>query len=151
VLERHGAQYRIANDGDDVGLVVKTVDAARTDLIDRAQRISSPDVTGPVEHAIALFRDRDATEHDKRSAIVALANVLEDRRKLLKANLFTDDESALFHIANRFDLRHSNDKQHTNYDPAFRDWVFWWYLATVELTERLLDRQRRQASSATAT
>jgi hypothetical protein len=48
----------------------------------------------------------------------------------------------------RFDLRHRNDKQHSDYDPAFRDWVFWWYLATVELTNRLLDRQRARPSAA---
>jgi hypothetical protein len=79
-----------------------------------------------VAHAIALVRGRDATDHDKRSAIVAPANVLEDRRQLLKSSLFTEDESALFHIANRFDLRHRN--------------VFWWYLATIELTDRILAR-----------
>ena len=93
-----------------------------------------------VAHAIALVRGRDATDHDKRSAIVAPANVLEDRRQLLKSSLFTEDESALFHIANRFDLRHRNDKQHTDNDPAFRDWVFRWYLATIELTDRILAR-----------
>jgi hypothetical protein len=79
-----------------------------------------------VAHAIALVRGRDATDHDKRSAIVAPANVLEDRRQLLKSSLFTEDESALFHTANRFDLRHRN--------------VFWWYLATIELTDRILAR-----------
>lgn len=26
-------------------------------------------------------------------------------------------------------------------DPAFRDWVFWWYLATIELTDQLIERQ----------
>ena len=67
--------------------------------------------------------------------------MLEDRRNLLKAHLFTEDENALFHIANKFDLRHRNDRQHTEYDPAFRDWVFWWYLSTIELTDRLLAGQ----------
>jgi len=27
-----------------------------------------------------------------------------------------------------------------SYDPVFLDWVFWWYLATIELTDRLLRR-----------
>lgn len=101
----------------------------------------APDVAGTVQHAIALFRRRGATEHDKRSAIVALHRVLEQRRGLLRASLFRDDEGALFQIANRFDLRHGNDQQHPDYDPAFYDWVFWWYLGTVELTDRLLARQ----------
>jgi hypothetical protein len=48
-------------------------------------------------------------------------------------------------IASKFDLRHRNDKQHANYDPAFRDWAFWWYLATIELTDRIRDRQQSDA------
>jgi hypothetical protein len=34
-----------------------------------------------------------------------------------------------------------SDRQRGDYDPVFLDWVFWWYLATVELTDRLLARQ----------
>lgn len=32
--------------------------------------------------------------------------------------------------------------QRSAYDPVFLDWIFWWYLATIELTDRLLYRQR---------
>jgi hypothetical protein len=109
---------------------------------------AQPEAARQVAHAIALFRKRDATEQDERSAILALAQVLEERRQLLKTSLFSDDEGALFIIANRFDLRHSNERQHTDYDPAFREWAFWWYLATVELTDRLLARQSEQAAAA---
>ena len=35
----------------------------------------------------------------KRSAVVALGRILEDRRTLLKAELLSKDEGALFHIA----------------------------------------------------
>lgn len=140
LLDTGEVGLRLAEDGEDVGRLVRVVDDARNDLLDRALATPDPDVRGRVEHAIALFRGRSATEHDKRSAIFTLATVLEARKKLLDTALFSDDESALFHIANRFDLRHSNDKQHQNYDPAFRDWVFWWYLATIELTDRLLAR-----------
>jgi hypothetical protein len=28
-----------------------------------------------------------------------------------------------------------------DYDPVFLDWVFWWFLGTFELTDRLLARQ----------
>jgi hypothetical protein len=33
-----------------------------------------------------------------------------------------------------------------NYDPTVLDWVFWWYLGTVELTNRIISRLTRQAS-----
>ena len=92
---------------------------------------------------MALFRSRGVTREDKRSAAVALARVLEDRRDLLKAELLSKDEGSLFQIANQFDVRHRRADQRPNYDEAYLDWIFWWYLATVELTDRLLARQPR--------
>jgi hypothetical protein len=150
LLTEHAAQLRLAESGEDTGHLVHVVDEARADLIQRALHTSDQKVAGRVEHAIALFRARDASEHDKRSAIVTLHFVLEDRKSLLKKELFSEDENALFRIANKFDLRHSDDRQHNDYDPAFRDWVFWWYLVTIELTDRLLTRQSTGTPTATS-
>lgn len=112
----------------------------RAVLVDRVLRSPEPTVRDQVQHAVALFRGRNATAHDKRSAVVALALVLERRRSLLKAKLLRPDEGALFRIANEFAIRHENERQRSNYDPIFLDWVFWWYLASVELTDRMLYR-----------
>lgn len=89
---------------------------------------------------MSLFRSRGATPEEKRSAVVSLARVLEQHRRLLKTEL-RRDEADLFNIANNFDIRHSRDGQQGDYDPVFLDWVFWWYLATIELLNRLLERQ----------
>lgn len=53
------------------------------------------------------------------------------------------DEGALFEIANRFDLRprRADQDQHGECDEAFLDWIFWWYLSTVELTNRLITKR----------
>ncbi|MDQ1492292.1 MAG: hypothetical protein QOD57_3207 [Actinomycetota bacterium] len=134
LMARHQIPYRLAEAGDDEGRLVATTDDGRADLVDRAL---AGDTGGRVAHAIALYRARTATDHDKRSAIVVLASLLEERRALLKARLFSKDEGALFQIANEFALRHRNEAQKSDYDPAFLDWVFWWYLATVELGDRL--------------
>ena len=147
LLESSGDALRLADRGEDVGRLVRMTDDPRAELVERALDGAQPEAAARVAHAVALFRRRDATDQDKRSAIVALAQVLEQRRQLLKASLFSDDEVALFVIANKFDLRHRDEKQHTDYDPAFLDWVFWWYLATVELTDRLLARQGGQAAA----
>ena len=149
LLEAGGVELRLAEDGEDIGRLVHRVDDARTDLIERT--LASPDrgVAGRVAHAIALFRGRAATEHDKRSAVVALALVLEERRQFLKTALFRDDEGALFQIANKFAIRHQDTKQRTDYDPMFLDWIFWCYLSTIELSDRLLARQVTQTSPAT--
>lgn len=45
----------------------------------------------------------------------------------------------LFRIANEFDLRHRNDGQRADYDEAFLTWIFYWYLTTIQLTDRLLN------------
>ena len=93
-----------------------------------------------VEHGIALFRKRGVTREDKRSACVALALVLEDRRRLLKEEMLRKDEGMLFKIANEFDIRHRDGKQYDNYGDEFFDWIFWIYLSTIELTNRVIAR-----------
>ncbi|CRK49226.1 conserved hypothetical protein [Rhodococcus sp. RD6.2] len=153
LLDRSSIDLRLADNGEDTGRLVEVTDDARTDLVTDMLTRDDPRTGGRIRHAITLFRARGATDHDKRSAANALALVLEERRQLLKAELLKDDESALFHIANKFAVRHEDGKQQGDYDPAFRDWLFWWYLATVELTDRILDRQeeKRAPNRLTAT
>ena len=55
------------------------------------------------------------------------------------------DKSALFDIANNFDLRHRTAKQRTDYDPVFLEWLFGWYLCTITLVSSLLERQGGQS------
>ena len=141
LLARYGVDLHVAAAGQDAGRLVRIAGTGRDDLVQRV--LLSPDsaVRDDVGHAITLFRGRAATAADRRSAVIALAGVLERNRALLKDELLSKDEGALFHIANQFDLRHRGKIQRSDYDPVFLDWVFWWYLATVELTGRLLDRQ----------
>lgn len=140
VLDRGDLGLRLADEGEDSGRLVAVTDSARTELVVSMAGRTDPGTGDVVRHAIALYRGRSASEHDKRSAAVALAGVLEERRSLLKAELMSKDEGALFQIANQFAIRHRRDDQRPNYDPAFLDWLFWWYLATIELTDHLLAR-----------
>ncbi len=133
-------RLRLAESGSDAGLPVHSTGDPRDQLTERAIVGTPTADRDEVAHAVALFRGRGATREGKRSAVVALARVLEHRRTLLKGALLSKDEGALFAIANRFDLRHRNADQRGDYDEVFLDWVFWWYLGTVELTTRLLAR-----------
>jgi hypothetical protein len=139
LLGHSAVALRLAEEGEDTGRLVAVTDDARAELVSRvAERV---DAAGDrVRHALAQFRARAAGEHDKRSAIVTLAGVLEERRHVLKQQLTRKDEAALFLIANRFGLRHQRADQLTDYDAVFLDWVFWWYLATIELSDRLIER-----------
>jgi len=141
LLARSEIPLQLADSGSDCGRLVHALGDARDDLVRRALQSPEPKVHDLVDHAVAQFRGRDATFLAKREATKTLADVLEHRRRLLNDMLFKKDEDALFQIANHFEIRHINEHQKSDYDPAFLDWVFWWYLATIELTDRLLDRQ----------
>ena len=93
-----------------------------------------------MRHAIERFRARAATTEDKRAAVVALAGVLEERLPIIKdcPHLTSKDEADLFNIANNFALRHQDIKQKRDYHPIFRDWMFWWFLAAIEVTNHAL-------------
>ena len=96
--------------------------------------------SGDISHAVSLFRARGASRQDRRAAVVELASILEERRSCLQANLLTKDESALREIANKFDLRHRNADQNADYGDEFLEWIFYWYLATIHLTDLLITR-----------
>ncbi|MET9030450.1 hypothetical protein ABZW96_33260 [Nocardia sp. NPDC004168] len=141
ILDRSNLGIRLAEEGEDIGLLVSRVPDVRADLVTAALSTPAAERRVAVEHAIALFRRRDADLEEKRSACIALAGLLEERRALLKQELFSADEGALFHIANKFNIRHRSADQHSEYDPAYLDWVFWWYLSTIELTDKLVAAQ----------
>ncbi len=132
---------RLADSGEDLGRLVRVEPTGLEDLPEKALEAATPDTADRVWQAIALFRSRTARVEERRLAVIALAGILEERRGLLKAELLTKDEGALFQIANAFAIRHQRADQRGDYDRAFLDWLFWWYLGTVELTNQLLARQ----------
>lgn len=141
LLERSVLGLRFADEGEDQGRMVTVSADARQQLVEQMVTRDGGEVGDQIRHAIALYRARGADKHAKRSAVVALAHVLEERRGFIRAELLRKDEVALFEIANKFNLRHQDAKQQKDYDPVFLDWIFWWYLATIELSDRLLARR----------
>ena len=130
LLARSEIPLQLADSGSDCGRLVHALGDARDDLVRRALQSPEPKVHDLVDHAVAQFRGRDSTFLAKREATKTLADVLEHRRRLLNDVLFKKDEDALFQIANHFEIRHINERQKSDYDPAFLDWIFWWYLAS---------------------
>jgi hypothetical protein len=139
ILAIAGMDVQLADSGEDVGRLVRVFDDGRDELVERFAGVESDQDAR--RHAVALFRSRTSDREAKRSAVVALGRLLEERRALLKTHLLRRDEAALFQIANEFDLRHNKADQRGDYDDAYLDWIFWWYLTTVELTDRLLAQQ----------
>jgi len=140
LFARAGVHLQVSVEGEDLGRLIRIAGDTRDELVHLALAVLDEGDRDAVAHAVARFRDRAVTRDDKRAAIVALARVLENRRRLLEVEMLSRDEGALFNIANNFDLRHRGANQQADYDEAFLDWVFWWYLATVELIDRLTAR-----------
>ena len=96
-------------------------------------------VQARVGAAISKFRRRGSTRDDRRDAVRDLADILEFLRPQAKAVLASKDEADLFEIANKFGIRHHNQKQKSDYDHAiWQSWMFYYYLATVHATTRLI-------------
>jgi hypothetical protein len=93
---------RLAEEGEDLGRLVRVEPTGLEDLPEKAMQAATPEAIDRVQHAIALFRSRTAGVEERRSAVITLAGILEERRSLLKAELLTKDEGALFTIANQF-------------------------------------------------
>ncbi|ALU73645.1 hypothetical protein H351_32360 (plasmid) [Rhodococcus erythropolis R138] len=144
IFERSDSGLRMAEDGEDVGRLVTVTDGARTELVDAVvNRADKEPTTDQVRHALALFRGRGADRNLKRSAVATLALVLEERRHGVLADAMTKtDRGALFEIANGFHVRHQRADQKRDYDEFYLDWIFWVYLASIELTNRVIDEQR---------
>lgn len=145
LLAQAGAGLQLADSGEDAGRLVQVTGDDRDQLLEQVTSSQTADVD-PVRHAVAEFRRRDATVDTKRGAVLSLTRVLEARRRLIKTELLSKDEGALFTIANGFDIRHRDGRQQQDYEPVFLDWIFWWYLATIELTDRLIARPGQPGS-----
>lgn len=142
LLARSLIGLHLADEGEDTGRLVATTDEGRADLIEAVAEREGSTADEQVRHALTLFRSREADRHQKRSAITALALILEERRhNVLEDALPSKDRNELFRIANGFNIRHQGGDQKSEYDDFYLDWVFWLFLATIELTNRIVEDQ----------
>ncbi len=150
ILEQSEIGLRLAGPGPDVGTLVSTPpDSGRAELLDAlATRPNDKEHDADdVQRAISLFRSRSAGRSDKRAAISLLYRALERRRyNVVQSALNGADSEPLYMIANKYDLRHNKADQHRDYPDYYLDWVFWMYLSTIELTNRIIDDQATTAT-----
>jgi len=95
-----------------------------------------------VKHACSLFLKGNSTINEKRDALKNLADVLELLRGDLQSYIPNHEENRLFEIANTFGIRHHNNTQQTDYNQGvYYYWIFYCYLATIDLLARLKKEQ----------
>ncbi|MGV9820738.1 hypothetical protein [Nocardia xishanensis] len=86
----------------------------------------------------------EPVRHQKQAALAIVCRVLEQRRgNVIQNQMARKDSGALFDIANNFHIRHGDGSrvQQKDYEDYYLDWIFWLYLSTAELTNRVLDDQ----------
>lgn len=91
--------------------------------------------------AVHRFRSGRSSRKDRQDAVEDLVKVLEFFRPQVKQHMFRKDEDRLFEIANEFSVRHHNQRQKSDYDPAWLSWMFYLYLSTIHLVLRLIERE----------
>ncbi|WP_225080578.1 hypothetical protein [Streptomyces sp. CoT10] len=127
------------------GRLVQTAPTGLGDLVTDA--LGGPPVytadAAELTHAVERFRARDATDLDRRHAVIALAGILERRRHLVSEHLLQKDAGALFSIANTYGIRHQKADQRIAYDPhLYLEWIFYLYLGVINLTNRIVAEQQ---------
>ena len=136
------ADYKDGYMLSEVGEVLVLPDSGLENLLEAQLPEYDPEnVEDRVNAAILKFRRYRSSMEDRRDAVRDLADVLEFLKKEIKQVITKKDESDLFHIANRFGIRHHNEKQKMDYDKRiWYSWMFYYYLATIHASLRLIKK-----------
>lgn len=139
ILGDYGSGFEIAPTGE----VIRAAPEEMADLLEQpVDDRADSDVRSRVTTAVRKFRSRGARVEDRRDAVRDLADVLEMLQDRAANTLEQADERDLFHLANKFGIRHSNDAQKTKYDAdVWLDWMFYHYLASIQAYTRLIARE----------
>ncbi|MCY9111151.1 hypothetical protein MOE45_08605 [Bacillus atrophaeus] len=139
VLNNYDKGYELTKEG----YIRELLDNGLENLVDSSQEITS-DCTFEeiVNNAKKKFFHYNADELDKKSAILELGGVLENLKKSNTLELLTTDESDLFHVLNKFNLRHNNLNQRPDYDKdVFYPWIFFNLLSAVDAALKLIRKK----------
>lgn len=138
LLEQSCTSLRLADSGEDRGFLVLTPPDDRFVLEESMLEVEAPEAERRrIAHAVSQHRGRGTSRESKRNAVRDLGDVLENRRAAVRTHLGSKDANDLFTIINKFDIRHMQQSQQSNYGEEFLDYVYWTLLATLELIIQL--------------
>ena len=148
LLRFYGAGYELSSEGNILSLVPTGLQDLLTYSLPRPTSVKAS-LIDDAEKLIQRFLNKKASLDERRDVIKGLADIFEalQDNKVLKEILSNQDEKAIFHIANKFGLRHKNKEQHEQYDKdVWYDWMFYFYLSTLRTFLTQLLRQESKAN-----
>lgn len=138
LLKDYTEGYELSPDGE---ILHKAIPGAETLLNDEPPKYDKNNVDNRIREAIHRYKQSRSSLTEKHNSIKMLADILEFLRPKIKIVLTTADEKDLFNIANNFGIRHHKQGQKTDYDKdIWFDWIFYYYLATVNTAIRLIKK-----------
>lgn len=95
-----------------------------------------------IKYSKSKYFNYGSTNEDKKEAIRTLADVLEFLKKE-GVTLPSKDDSDLFQIINRFDIRHHNRDQVGDYDrELWNDWMFYTFLSSIKVLIKIKEKTK---------
>ena len=147
MLARLEPPLRMTEDGE---LCLLIEGPSLSALVDRRLPAASGPVTERSEAARTAFLRPKASRADRRAAVRALADIPEEMRPRIREEMLRNDERDLFHLANRFAIRHNDQLRQPDYDDLiWLTWMVYRYLATIHAVSRLPQRAPELDASAT--
>lgn len=134
ILSKYEDGFYLTNEGEIWEGVTDGLDFLVSNQIEIIEEdLNDENNADEVEKAKSLFLHHGATETDKRNALITLGRVLEENRKEIKQTFFNKDESDLFELLNRYNVRHSDSSQKKDYPTEiYFDWMFYNLLAAID-------------------
>ena len=139
--------YREGYELSEKGEILEFPEQGLEDLVlEKLPPYDPKNVEQRVESAILKFRRSRSSLDGKYDAIRDLFAVLEFLREHIKKVGLNQAESDLFQIANKYSIRHHNDKQMQDYDKAiWYNWMFYYSLATIHACLKLIKKDESQS------
>lgn len=141
------AEYATGFEINQNGLILIKDDGGLSNIYLATIPTERSDIKTKLNLGIQKYRESRSDLETRRIAIRELADILELLRPEAKKYLNNQDERDLFNIANNFSIRHANEKQKIEYDrDIWYSWMFYFYLATIHVLLRILERKGRGSS-----
>lgn len=142
LLDAHGSDHRLGTRGDEKGRLLRYSNPNIKELEAALEEKPADSDEERVSVAIRMYRNRRSTIVERRAAIATLAGYLEKHRDAFKAGQLTKgDEGTLFHLFNKFAIRHNAKAEKQDYGEEYLDWIYWVTLAGIQLVKELNNRE----------